>query len=265
MLKFVIISDLHIVPRGELSHAVDTSARLSAAIDHINATHPDAAFCIAAGDLTDQGEIEAYQRLQELLAELKLPLYLTLGNHDVRTNFLKVFSDQAVAQTGFLDYCIDYGEHRILLMDSLDTGRHAGLLVHEQLAWLASRLHEAAERPVILVLHHNISDLQVSTDSIRLDQNEELLNRLRGYPNLRQVISGHVHLASSGVVQGIPFTTFAGCHYNIEPRIHDPTRRAPRIEGPGQYAVVWSGSESTIVLQEDFFTRHAVMPRELFH
>ena len=265
MLKFLVISDLHIVPEGQLSHSIDTAARTADAVGHINETHPDADFCIAAGDLTDRGEREAYLRLKPELERLRVPLHVTLGNHDCRENFLNVFSDAPVAETGFADVCIDCRGQRILAMDSLDTGRHAGLLAPEQLDWLGRRLAEAESMPVILVLHHNICDLQVSTDAIRLENGAALANALKRHPDVRHVISGHVHLGSSGTFRGIPFTTFAGSHYNIDPRRHDPDCRAPRREGPGQYAVVWSDEESTVVLQEDFHSRHAAMPRELFY
>ncbi len=265
MLKFVVISDLHIVPERELSHAVDTGERLAHAVSHINRLHPDAEFCIAAGDLTDRGEIAAYRRLKQSVSGLNPPLYLTLGNHDDRRNYLQVFDDAIVADTGFADICIDRSGHRILVLDSLDSGRHPGLVAAPQLEWLAARLGEARDRPAIVVMHHNICDLQVCTDAIRLHENRSFADVLEGHPDIRHVISGHVHLSSSGVYRGIPFTTFAGSHYNIDPRQDDTDRRAPRREGPGQCAVVWSDEEATVVLQEDFLTRHQQMPPELFY
>ena len=265
MLKFVVISDLHIVPERELSHGVDTAERLAHAVSHINEVHSDAEFCIAAGDLTDRGDTAAFRRLKQSLSGLRLPLYLTLGNHDNRQNYLRVFDDAAVADTGFADICIDRGGHRILILDSLDSGRHPGLVDARQREWLAARLGEARDRPVIVVLHHNICDLQVAMDSIRLLENRGFAEVLSGHPDIRQVISGHVHLSSSGVYRGIPFTTFAGSHYNIEPRRDDSDLRALRREGPGQLAVVWSDEETTVVLQEDFVSRHQNMPPELFY
>ncbi|MCY3880216.1 MAG: phosphodiesterase [Rhodobacteraceae bacterium] len=264
MLKFIVISDLHIVPEGCLSNAIDTSKRLATAIQHINSFHDDADFCIVAGDLTDKGDIESFRRLQPQLQGLNLPVHITLGNHDDRANFLAVFDQAAPSVTGFLDTVIDCAGHRVILLDTLHSGQHPGWLEDEQLSWLSERLAEAERLPVIVVMHHNIADLQVSTDVIRLRGNRRLTDVLRTHADIRSVLSGHVHLASSGMLHGIPFSTCAGCHYNIEPRRQDPEYRAPRREGPGQYAVVWSDAESTVVLQEDFHDRHQVMPPELF-
>ena len=265
MFKFVVVSDLHFVPEGDLSHSIDTSARFREAVAHINEFNADAEFCIIAGDLADRGETAAYGRLAVELEKLAVPYRLTIGNHDSRERFLEVFGDLANPQTGRVDHCMDVRGQRILVLDSVRDGEHPGELTDSQLSWMHARLEEAADLPVIVVLHHNITDLMVSTDAIRLRDKGPFLDILSGHPDIRHVISGHVHLTSSGVCRGIPFTTFAGCHYNIAPRRHDSGRRAPRLDGPGQYAVVWSGEESTIVLTEDFSHRQVHLPIELFN
>ena len=265
MFKFVVVSDLHIVPEGDLSHCIDTSARFREAVAHINELNGDAEFCILAGDLADRGETAAYKRLAVEVERLNVPCWLTIGNHDSRERFLEVFGDLTNQETGRVDHCMDVRGQRILVLDSVRDGEHPGWLTDSQLSWLQARLDEAAGRPVIVVLHHNIADLMVSTDAIRLRNNEPFLDVLSGHSDVRHVISGHVHLTSSGVCRGIPFTTFAGCHYNIAPRRHDSERRAPRLDGPGQYAVVWSGEESTVVLTEDFSHRQVHLPIELFN
>ena len=264
MFKFLVVSDIHFVPAGELSHSVDTTARFREAVAHIREFNRDAEFCVIAGDLTDRGETESYERLAAELEGFELPCYITLGNHDDRVNFGEVFGNMTHADTGKFDHCIDAHGQRIVVLDSVSDGEHPGQLSNPQLTWLGGVLGEARDRPAVVVLHHNISDLMVSTDGIGLRNYDMLVDVLSGHPDLRHVISGHVHLNSSGTIRGIPFTTFAGCHYNIAPRRFDANRRAPRFDGPGQYAVVWSGEESTVVLLEDFFHRQVLLSDEHF-
>ena len=264
MFKFVVISDLHLVPEGKLSQTIDTTGRLRQAVAHVNRFHGDAEFCILAGDLADRGDRDSYERLQAELPALDLRCHLTLGNHDHHGHFAEVFGDVTNSRTGCHDLFLDHGGQRIIVMDSVRPGEHPGEINDGQVEWLAEVLDEARDRPVIVIMHHNITELMVSTDGICLKHNDALLDALAGHPDLRHVISGHVHLNSSGSVRGIPFTTFAGNHYNIEPRAHDENERAPRHDGPGQYAVVWTGGNSTIVLCEDFMNRHVRMPREAF-
>ncbi|MEM6742567.1 MAG: metallophosphoesterase [Pseudomonadota bacterium] len=270
MLKFIILSDLHIVPEGRLSHGLDTLDRLNQAIDHVNARHDDAAFVICAGDLADHGEAAAYERLGSALGRLTPPVRLTLGNHDHRPTFLDVFGEDLAGPTGQLDHVIDAEGHRIVVLDSSEPDLDgAGRLTAEQLQWLGARLNEAADRPVVIVLHHNITPFHIQTDFIMLEEADAFLDVVRTHPDIRQVISGHVHLTSAGTVRGVPFCTLGGGHYSIEPMLESrsgpvPGGPVPRREGPGELAVVLCDDRSTVVHMERFLDRHLVLAPELF-
>lgn len=268
MLKFVILSDLHIVPEGKLSHGLCTTTRFEQSITYVNEHHSDAEFVILAGDLADHGEVAAYERFAASLAKLGPKPILTLGNHDDRANFLGLFPDLA-AETGCIDHVIDSHGHRVIVLDSNDPeAGAAGLITKAQLDWLAARLDEAADRPVIIVLHHNITKLHVQTDFIILQENAAFAEVVARHPDIRQVISGHVHMTTSGSYKGIPFCTMAGGHYSIEPTLESRSGPIPgrvdRREGPGQLAVVLADEHSTVVHMEDFLNRHLVMAPELF-
>ncbi|MEO1686674.1 MAG: metallophosphoesterase [Pseudomonadota bacterium] len=270
MLKFIILSDLHIVPEGRLSHGLDTLDRLNLAIDHVNARHDDAAFVICAGDLADHGEAAAYERLKTALERLALPTYLTLGNHDHRPTFLEVFGQDLAGPTGQLDRVIDAEGHRIVILDSSDPDlAGSGRLAATQLDWLGAQLREAADRPVVVVLHHNITRFHIQTDFIILEDADAFVDVLRGHPDIRQVISGHVHLTAAGSVRGVPFCTLGGAHYSIEPVLESrsgpvPGGPVPRREGPGELAVVLCDDRSTVVHMERFLDRHLLLAPDLF-
>ena len=94
MLKFVVLSDLHLVDEGETSQGLDTHARLQRGIEAINTRHADADFCVLAGDLADlghQGAVAPYTRLKELVAGLTMPCHITIGNHDNRDAYVSIF------------------------------------------------------------------------------------------------------------------------------------------------------------------------------
>jgi 3',5'-cyclic-AMP phosphodiesterase len=263
VLKIVVISDLHLVPRGRLSHGLDTAERLSMAIDHVNAHHSDADFCVFAGDLTDNGDIASYERLSRKLAHLAMPFYLTLGNHDDRENFLEVFGAGLAAPTGCVDDVVDAGGYRVILLDSLQDGTDEGVLTAAQLDWLGARLGEARDRPVIVILHHSICELGVPTDFICLRDRGPFLAALRAHGDVRQVISGHVHMSVAGSCEGIPFSTISGNHYNIYPKLEGPLASVPRLEGPGQIGLVLGWPDRVVVHHENFLDRHPLQAAEL--
>lgn len=251
-LKFVVMSDLHLVPEGELSLTLDTAARLEQAVETINTRYADADFCILAGDLADRGEAAAYRRLQDIIGRLAIPAHVTLGNHDDRPTFLDIFGADHAAETGNVDKVIDLKGYRIIVLDSSEPGRVDGVLTEGQIDWLRARLAEAIDRPVIVVLHHNANALHIRSDDIRMLEPGPFIEALKTHPDIRQVIAGHVHLTSAATYRGIPFTTLAGGHYSVSFNVDQPAVPFRRLTGPGQMAVVIGTEDRTTVLFEDF-------------
>ncbi len=268
MPKIIVMADLHIVPETELSHSLDTYARTRDAISFINKNHADADLLVIAGDVADNGDVASYRRFKELLPEISLPYVVTLGNHDSRPNYLAEFGDVTNPDSGKLDRAITLDGCGVIILDSSEPGVGAGRLNAAQLDWLSSRLAEYAAMPVVVVLHHNMCPLHNQNDRIILEQREAFVDVLRQHPDLRTVVSGHVHMSASGTYRGIPFSTFAGNHYSIEPTLLSLSGPLPapvtRREGPGQIAVVVVDDVSAVVLNENFLDRHLPLAPELF-
>jgi Icc protein len=251
-LKFVVLSDLHLVREGETSLTLDTAARLADGVACINARYPDADFCIIAGDLADHGEAEAYHRLKDLTAGISIPTYITLGNHDDRPTFLDIFGADMADETGKVNHVIDAKGYRVIVLDSSEPGRVDGVLTAQQMDWLRDRLAEAADRPVIVVLHHNANALHIEADTIKIHDDAPFIAALKSHDDVRQVIAGHVHLTSTAMYHGLPFTTLAGGHYSVTFNPDQPNTPFRSLTGPGQMAVVLGTPHSTTVLFEDY-------------
>lgn len=264
MLKFIVMSDLHLVPEGHVSAGLDTAARLEQAIWDVNAHHADADFCILAGDLADHGDAASYERLKALLEGLSVPVHVTLGNHDDRPTYLEVFGRDAADADGFLNFVIDAKGYRIIVLDSSEPGRVEGVLCERRLQWLEARLAEATDRPVIVVLHHHAGDLHLDVDRVKLVQAEHFIDILKHHPDVRQVIAGHVHIATTGVWRGIPMSTLGGGHYNVSAHLPGMEGEQARLEGPGQYAVVLAEEDSVLVHFHNFIDRHLELADALF-
>jgi len=258
MLKLVVLSDLHLMDKGELSLGLDTAERLRAGVQAINDRHGDADLICIAGDLADLGQIAAYRRLRAALADLAMPVEITIGNHDDRAAYLSVFGADQAAETGFIDRVIDIKDHRVILLDSaIEPGRHDGRLEQVQLDWLAARLAEAADRPVIVILHHHANPLFTEVDSIRLQNGPALVQVLQGHADIRQVIAGHVHYASTALWRGVPFTTLAGGHYSVTVPLGEAMPQ--NLWGPAQMAVVLSDAEQTLVHFDNYLDGNAII------
>lgn len=249
-LKFLVLSDLHVMPEGELSVTLDTGARFEQAVEAITARYGNADFCVLAGDLADLGQPEAYERLKAIIDRIPIPVHITLGNHDDRDSFVSVFGPNQLAETRKVDKAFDIKGYRIILLDSSEPGRVDGVLTAAQIDWLKARLAEAMDRPVTVILHHNANTLHIESDDIRILEPDAFIDALKTHPDVRQVIAGHVHLTSTAVWRGIAFTTLSGGHYHCTvDQPHVPMRR---LTGPGQMAYVIGTEDSTTVLFDDY-------------
>lgn len=263
-LKFVVLSDLHLGPAGSAVNGLDPAARLAAAVQAINRDHGNADFVAIAGDLADLGEVAAYEVLRDTLIPLAVPCHITLGNHDRPEAFLSVFGADHSHPEAKVSKVIDLGGYRVILLDTTTPGTHAGALCEGRRDWLAARLDEAADRPVIVVMHHHANVLSLPVDEIPLADGAGFARLLNRHPDVRMVIAGHVHLTTSGVWHGIPMTTLAGSHYSVNAHLPGMAGEQLRLEGPAQMAVVLADADGVTVHFQDYLPRHVELASGLF-
>ncbi len=263
-MKFVVLSDLHLGPAGAAVNGLDPAARLAAAVTAINRDHANADFVAIAGDLADLGEAAAYEVLRDTLAPLTVPCHITLGNHDRAEAFLSVFGPDLAHLEAKVSRVIDLDGYRVILLDTTTPGTHAGALCDGRRDWLAARLDEALDRPVIVVMHHHANVLSLPVDEIPLADGGGFARLLKRHPDVRMVISGHVHLTTSGVWHGVPMTTLAGGHYSVNAHLPGMAGEQLRLEGPAEMAVVLAEADGVTVHFQHYLPRHVELASGLF-
>ncbi len=174
--------------------------RLRAVLDHLFVAlprRPD--LLLATGDLTERGDRGSYRRLRAILDAVPVPVLCTVGNHDLRANFCAEF-DTTPVNEGFVQYVVDTDELRIIMLDTLEEGRHGGAFCAARAAWLSARLAEAPERPTLIVLHH--PPFPTGIPWMTTDPREPWVHRLadaiRGHRQIVAMVCGHIHRAIFG-------------------------------------------------------------------
>ncbi|MEJ2701874.1 MAG: metallophosphoesterase [Sedimentisphaerales bacterium] len=120
---------------------------------------------VMTGDLArltgQPGDYANLKKLLTLLAE-RMPVYLALGNHDNRDNFIKAFAETPGEKQpikGKHVVVVNKGPVRLILLDSLFlTNNAAGLLGKAQRQWLEAYLKKCDDKPVVLCFHHTLGD-----------------------------------------------------------------------------------------------------------
>ena len=254
-MKFVAVSDLHIVPKGKASRGIDTAARLRKGLAELVANHSDAAFCVMAGDLCDHGEVGAYEYLREMIADLPMPVHLMIGNHDDRVNFRTVFADRTVDDDGFVQSWTDLPVGRFIFLDTYEKERSDGRLCERRLAWLDGAL-AGASNGAFVFLHHPPFRLGTFIDALRLVEHRALAEVMLKHGNVRHIFSGHTHRPCSGAWHGIPCATFGATTYNGGLHLADRPGNTPRYYTPGYSAVVLVDDEQVVIHANDFLSNN---------
>jgi 3',5'-cyclic-AMP phosphodiesterase len=170
-----------------------SAAALAAAVERVNALpqRPDAV--LVSGDIADTAADAEYRRARELLAPLDVPVHLIAGNHDR-------FPDRTA-------YAVRCGDLRLVACDTSVPGQADGSL---DVDWLAARLAENPQAPTIVAMHHPPVPIGIPwLDVIGLRERAALAELLARSPQVRAVVTGHVHRATFSRLAGVPVLTCA--------------------------------------------------------
>ena len=257
-MKFIQITDLHIVPPGRELYGLDPEKRLRECLADINENHPDAECIMVTGDLADKGDEVSYAHLKDILGDAKLPLHILIGNHDRRPNFRKVFTSVVVDPNGFVQFTVDTGVGRFICLDTNDeVDRNIGVLCEKRLAWLRAEMDRAAETPVYIFMHHPPFAVGIKRmDQIALQNVETFAEIVTGHDNVRHLFFGHLHRPISGSWYGIPFSFLPSMNHQVALNFVIEHRVPGSLEPPA-YAVVFAETNSTIVHVHNFLDRTA--------
>ncbi|MCH9655425.1 MAG: metallophosphoesterase [Planctomycetes bacterium] len=217
-----LLNDTHIGEKHPENSAVPSHLRQ--VVNELTNLKQKPACVLINGDLAlkdgQPGDYRHFAKLIRPLREAKIDTHLTLGNHDERDVFYDVMKEEqpesppvksrhiSVVQTKYANF---------FLLDSLHkTMVTQGTLGKEQRTWLANALDAHADKPAIIVTHHNP---RLGGDPLHfpggLTDSVELWVILAKRPQVKAYVHGHIHHRSHAGHQGIhiintPATSYVG-------------------------------------------------------
>jgi 3',5'-cyclic AMP phosphodiesterase CpdA len=219
--------------------------RLDRVVAELTRMVPQPDMLIATGDLIDRGDRASYERLSEALSGLPFPVHFALGNHDERANFAAVFPE-ARFDGGFLQYVIETPALRLLVLDTLEEGRHGGAFCEERAAWLTAALDAEPTRKTLIVQHH--PPIEVGIAWMNTDPAEPWVERLaaclRDRSNVIGLVCGHIHRAIVAHWEGLVVATCPSTAPQIALDLRPidpeaPDQRPLVVADPPGYALHW--------------------------
>jgi len=223
--RWAFLSDTHVPAAGNKAGAprghffFDPPGNMKKTMAAIAADAP--AGVVITGDLARRsGEVGDYRNIADCLAVLpkKCPVFQTLGNHDNRANFRKVFRKTPGTHPPVKERhitVIDTAPVRFILLDSLRVVNEVrGELGPGQRAWLKEFLSTHDDKPTLIFLHHNLSPTGGTIDDVL-----PFYEIIRPVRSVKAVVFGHSHVYRYAVVDDIDLINLPAVGYSFNAKV----------------------------------------------
>lgn len=205
-MRIAQITDIHIgFDRGNPDE--HNMQRLKAVLRRLvdSPNRPD--LLLMSGDLTEFGDAESYARLAEAVSICPFPVWPMTGNHDEREPLLAAFP-QTPDEGGFVHYVLELPELRLIVLDTLEPGRHGGAFCEARAEWLKAQLAVDMQTPTIIAMHHPPFESGITwlDSSGREPWIARFADAIAGHGQVRGIIAGHLHRTIHTLWSGVSLT-----------------------------------------------------------
>jgi Icc protein len=186
----VQITDCHLgAEPGSRLLNIDTDDSFEAVVALVRQQQPHIDALLMTGDLTDSGAAKAYRRVLAATAGLA-PIERWLpGNHDSAAAMRSVLGTDVRLQRN-----LELDDWLIVTLNSAVPGEIGGCLSAIELAALRSSLELAPRRHTLICVHHPVVPVGCAwIDPQTLSNAAEFWAEIGNFPQVRAVLSGHVH------------------------------------------------------------------------
>ncbi len=206
-LRFVQISDSHI--GFDKPANTDVTATLRAAVAKIKAAPEQPSFVLHTGDLTHLSKPSEFDTLQQVLAELSVPVFYVPGEHDVLEDDGKSYLQRFGKGTqGAGWYSFDQGGVHFIGLVNVVNLKAGGLgtLGADQLEWLAQDVKRLTSSTPIVVFAHIPLWSVYPEWGWGTDDSALALSYLKRFGSV-SVLNGHIHQVMQKVEGQVSFHT----------------------------------------------------------
>ncbi|MFZ4437117.1 MAG: metallophosphoesterase family protein [Syntrophales bacterium] len=232
-IRFAVISDPHIsIPQQKgvadgFKLGLKTQMLTENTVAEINKI-PDVKFVLLSGDLTQDAEPWNIDALRKILDGLKVPYFVTLGNHDLSrvphekkdqpiTLSKYTVAGSFIGKSGGMVPGMTYYAQEVakdLVLVNLDSSRaqvfvpeaglndFGGAIDQGQMRWLEATLKKNQKKTVVVLIHHNLVPWNEGDKTNHnswgwfiMDNADELKALLKKY-GVKAVFSGHHHIST---------------------------------------------------------------------
>jgi 3',5'-cyclic-AMP phosphodiesterase len=156
---------------GDNRDGYDTFGQI---IQQVNGVNP--VFVIDNGDLVFSGKTNQYRLFDQMVSKISVPLFTTLGNHDIRGNGRSTYT----MLYGPAYYSFDFSDSHFVFLDSSPGWSEKRAISDEQYTWLENDLKKAQGKRIFVITHIPPKDPR---SGVTINQIPNYLNEVRSGQN----------------------------------------------------------------------------------
>lgn len=198
-IRLLQLSDAHLLKDTSKSFAgINPYGSLQAVLEY-SKRHAPFDCILSTGDIAQEPDPVTYQHYFTAINSLSVPHFWVRGNHDSTADF----PDQLECGRPSV---ILVGQWCIIMLNSQTDGHIYGMISDFQLQCLKEELSSYADYFTVLAFHHNSFLVGCEwLDQHNLKNTDALLEAIAPHPQVKAVISGHVHQEYVQKEQGVYF------------------------------------------------------------
>ncbi len=221
------LTDLHLFadPTG-LFNNINTRDSFAKVLNHIQQHYENPDIIIITGDLVHDGAVEAYQFIAEALKIFSVPVYYVLGNHDYPENASQAYPSEFVTTD---KHCL-LNHWQIILVDSNDQpmpDSYEGEVSYAELQRIKALMASHPDKSTVIAMHHNLPAHNDRGIDYEVRNHQQVMECFEQLPNIKLVVSGHVHQEFVIVQQGICYLSTPATGYQSLSKSKCITNEAP--------------------------------------
>jgi Icc protein len=249
-IRLVQFTDPHLYGNeSETLRGVATLPALTRTLDLAQAREWPVDAVLVTGDLV-QDDVAGYKHFRRMFSTFKVPVLCIPGNHDEPAALHRELRGKPFITEGH----VDFGNWRIVLLDSCLPGSARGHLTKASLAALDSALSSADNLLTLVCLHHHpVAMASRWLDQVGLDNAPEFFDVIDRHRNVRAIVWGHVHQSYDGLRKNVRMLATPSTCAQFLPRSDDfavdsrpPAYRTLELRADGTLVteVVWVDSSA---------------------
>lgn len=211
--KLTQITDLHLGPTPDYTcRNIVTYESLMAVMAAIERDGRGDDRLLLTGDISSNGQPEAYQLVDQILSAQKKQALWLPGNHDNRNVMQK-----SLKNFPFMPV-FEINNWAIILLDSSVPNQPEGLVSHAEIQRLTQCLDRLRDKNILVAMHHSpVAVNSLWVDKHRIANHNQLHQLLVSHGKVRAVIHGHIHQQHETEWGGIPVYSTPSTCFQFKP------------------------------------------------